>query len=63
MSMPGMAMKMVMSLLQSVSDMLSDTSRVYLVEEDGDCWSPPGQDKMFQKKDAHKIACKDVSRT
>ena len=61
MSMPGMAMKMVMSLFQNVSDMLDDTSRVYLIEEDDNCLSPPGKDKMFRKMDAHKIACKDVS--
>merc|ERR1719158_281149 len=61
MSIEGMAMKMVMSLLQSGSDMLSDTSRVYLIEEDDNCQSPPGRDEMFQKNDAHKIACGDAS--
>ena len=63
MSTEGMAMEMVMSLLQFGSDMLSETSSSYLIEEDDNCQSPPGRDEMFQKKDAHKIACGDVSHT
>ena len=61
MSTEGMAMEMVMSLLQFGSDMLSETSSSYLIEEDDNCQSPPGRDEMFQKNDAHKIACGDVS--
>ena len=59
--MSEMAMKMVMSLLKSGNDMLSDSSRVFLIKEDGRCWSKPGPDQMIKYADAIKTACGDVS--